>query len=275
MHSKEKLIIDLYSQGHSYIKIQSIAKVTPRTIQKILENSDLTIRKKEPYEIDLKYFEKIDSHRKAYFLGLIMADGCVVFNRRETRVNKLTISLQERDGYLIDELKSDTKFNGPIIITQDKRPNRQKMKTMTIHNGAFVSNFAQYGIGPRKSISHSFFKNVPKEFLTSAILGYFDGDGSVSFLKNENRLCISLISSIEFSKELGTFLLESGVKNSVAVRKTTNGYLMGVVKVKGNKQGLKFHELIYKDCDIFLKRKKEKFEFVIAQQSIGKIKNTN
>lgn len=275
LHPKYDLIIYLYQSGLSYVKIQNQAKVSPKTIQKILKNANVAARKNDPYTIDYTYFEQIDSHEKAYFLGLIMADGSVSFNRDGTKVNKLSISLQERDGYILKEFKERIQFSGPIFEYEDKRENAQNSIKINIHNERFVSQLIKFGITPKKSLTHSFFKNIPEEFVPSAILGYFDGDGSVSFLKKENRLETSIISSVEFAKNLNKILLAANIKNAFSIRETTNRHLMGLIKMKGNNQALNFYRYAYSDSPVFLARKKQKFEFVIKQQKLGRIKDTN
>ena len=275
MKEKYKKIADAYLSGSNYLKIASGFNVCPVTIQKALKEFGVSARKKEKYKIDRNYFKKIDTHEKAYFLGLIMADGCVLFNRNKIKINKLVISLQEEDGYIIEEFKSRIGFNGPIVVKIDKRENRKNSKLITICDENFVGELSKFGIYPNKSVNHLFFKGIPQEFLPSAILGYFDGDGSVSFLKGENRLDCSFISSVAFSEGLHDFLLLNDIKNSISVRVTKNNTKMGMVKLKGNKQGLKLAQFLYSHSPLFLSRKRDKFNFVIQAQKDGLIKNTN
>lgn len=275
MNNQYKKIAEAYLQGESYLSLGKKFKVAPTTIQKALRENKVPARKKEKYKINKDYFKEIDSHEKAYFLGLILADGCVLFNRNKTKINKLVLSLQEEDGYIIEEFKRKIEFNGPVKTKTDKRSNRKNSILINIFDEAFVSKLTKFNIKPNKSTNHSFFTNVPDQFLPSAILGYFDGDGSVSFLKKENRLDCSIVSSVEFSKHLHEYLISKGVKNNISIRKTKNGTALGMTKIKGNKQGLAFFRLLYQNETPFLKRKKQKFELVIKLQELGLIKNTN
>jgi hypothetical protein len=275
MNDKYKKIAEAYLQGESYLSLGKKFKVAPTTIQKALKENKIVARKKEKYKINRNYFKEVDSHEKAYFLGLILADGCVLFNRNKTKINKLVLSLQEEDGYLIEEFKRRIGFNGPVKTKIDKRPNRKNSTLINIFDEVFVSELTKFGIKPNKSVDHSFFVNIPDQFLPSAILGYFDGDGSVSFLKKENRLDCSIISSIEFSQHLHNYLISKGIKNNISIRKTKNGTSLGMIKIKGNKQGLAFFRFLYQNETPFLKRKKQKFELVIQSQALGLIKKTN
>jgi hypothetical protein len=275
MNDKYKKIAEAYSQGESYLSLGKKFKVAPITIQKALKENKIAARKKEKYKINRDYFKEVDSHEKAYFLGLILADGCVLFNRNKTKINKLVLSLQEEDGYVIEEFKRRIDFNGPVKTKIDKRPNRKNSTLINIFDEIFVSELTKFGIKPNKSVDHSFFINIPDQFLPSAILGYFDGDGSVSFLKKENRLDCSIISSIEFSQYLHNYLISKGIKNNISIRKTKNGTALGMIKIKGNKQGLAFFRFLYQNETPFLKRKKQKFELVMQLQALGLVKNTN
>lgn len=50
------------------------------------------------------YFEKIDSHEKAYYLGLLMSDGYIL----TTNYNKqMGIALQLQDEYVLEPLKNN------------------------------------------------------------------------------------------------------------------------------------------------------------------------
>ena len=48
------------------------------------------------------YFEKIDSEDKAYFLGLIYSDGCIVNNQDEYRY-KITLKLHTKDKHILED----------------------------------------------------------------------------------------------------------------------------------------------------------------------------
>lgn len=48
------------------------------------------------------YFSKIDTPQKAYFLGLLFADGCIV-EKKTNHCKTLRIGLKVEDGYIIEE----------------------------------------------------------------------------------------------------------------------------------------------------------------------------
>ena len=88
-------------------------------IKKIWEENGLTKTKKVIYCCNEKYFEKIDSPEKAYWLGFIAADGNIY--KREGHLSLLSISIKDTDIKLLQELQKDLSTTKPIAITQDKR----------------------------------------------------------------------------------------------------------------------------------------------------------
>lgn len=55
------------------------------------------------------YFEKIDTEDKAYFLGFIMADGCILKNR-----NTLKIIIHKKDKHILEDFSKCIDFKGSI-----------------------------------------------------------------------------------------------------------------------------------------------------------------
>lgn len=62
---------------------------------------------KRLYSYDEKFFEIIDNEEKSYWLGFIMADGCIT-------KNKLIISLSEKDKSHLEKFKESIQSTHPI-----------------------------------------------------------------------------------------------------------------------------------------------------------------
>ena len=75
-------IIDSYLQGDYLRSIEKQYHIDMRTIKNILNKNNIEYNKKiyRKHIINEKYFDSIDSEDKAYFLGLLFADGCVAKN---------------------------------------------------------------------------------------------------------------------------------------------------------------------------------------------------
>lgn len=119
------------------------------------------------------YFDTIDQPVKAYILGLFAADGGI--GRPTTGGRQIILSLQERDGRLVefvrDQLAPGWKLSREVgahvrfAVTSDH----------------MADSLARLGVVERKTHVLAWPTALPAEFERSFILGYFDGDGCLSF----------------------------------------------------------------------------------------------
>lgn len=233
-----KKIVDKY-----YDKIKS-----ENTIISIVKQNGINIRGRGvPTKIaDENFFETIDKEEKAYILGLLIADGYVIYP--QTRMNRNPvwgITLHKNDAYIIDRIKS-------IIGINKKTCEERSEKVLTVVSKKMVDDLSKYGVVPRKSFK-TFFPVIPKEMERHLIRGIFDGDGCIS-----NGICsfygnYKLLQGIQevLSKDLGIN------KGKITIRETNGADSISFGK-KGNV--LKFYHYIYDNSTIYLTRKKIKFE---------------
>lgn len=276
LEASKALILKDYGEGLSYLDISAKYGISQKSVGKVLRSGGVSVRPCKYLTINERYFEKIDTHSKAYFLGLIMADGCVLWNRPKTVLNQLLIALQARDGYILQDFIEDSQYSGELKLIKRRDSGRQDSYRLSIYVQNFVKELLKFGVSPNKSVSHSFFTNVPDQYLCSAILGYFDGDGSVSFSeKDGRRLSVALISSVEFAERLKEVLNSLGIPCSVRRRHTKAGVIMGECRLKGNRSCIQLYRYLYQGQTTHLKRKKDKFERVLSLQKDGLLKDTN
>lgn len=118
------------------------------------------------------YFEKIDTEDKAYFLGFIFADGCIIYDPSKYRY-KIEIKLHPKDRHILESL---IKFiEGEMKIWYD---NNREMCQVSISGKKFVSDLIKLGLTPNKTFNLEYPKiseKLEKHFLR----GYFDGDGCI------------------------------------------------------------------------------------------------
>lgn len=194
------------------------------------------------------YFEKIDSPDKAYFLGLIVADGNIS-RYRETN-KKVSISLTEEDKYMLELLNDYGNFNVPIRISHanDTKPRY----VLEIHSAKVYDDLFNLGIRERKSKDGMDMPNIPKEYMRHFIRGYFDGDG-IAFKQGYIGFCgnINILSGIK------DYLVSIGFSDTkIWFNESNNIHYMQWSK---KSERIKMMEVIYKDKeDLYLKRKYEK-----------------
>lgn len=247
-------ILELYDAKTPISHIAKMYNVYPQRISNILRKySEYT-----PQTLSLKntrYFQNIDSHTKAYLLGFIAADGAIV--KRE-----LTITIAQKDRIILDVIKSELESTNDI---QEIKTDIINHVRFTTSNNDLYNDLLNLGIVPQKSlIMKNIIENVPKEFRNSFILGYFDGDGSINvrevFL--DKRYSRKAQIQIRATKEFALGIVkEFNIKNYYITNET-----MPSLVISSKEEILNFYNRAYKDSQIFLSRKRDKFLIALYRQ---------
>lgn len=258
----------LYNLGLGCMKISKIVNYSKPTIVKHIKKSGLT-RKNFIYRkykfINEGFFDNINTEEKAYFLGLLWADGCNYINDI-TKAYQTIISLQEQDGYILSRLANYLYENDNILRLIDKTTNyddynRQNQITLRIPSKHISSMLKYYGMIPRKSsiLKMPININWTEDLLRWFIKGFFDGDGSIYHNSHSDHYGCSFISSIEHIQELN-ILIEKFIGKPMSYELKSN-YItpMATLKFHGNQITKKFLDWLYLDSTIHLNRKYQKY----------------
>lgn len=253
--------------------LRTLAKrygISHQGIKGVLQRRGVTIdvdRTCRIYTIDHNYFNKIDSEEKAYILGFLYADG---YNYEKR--GKVSISLQERDKFILERMNIAFQSNSPIefIDFSIKRPNSQNQYRITVNSRIFSIDLAKLGCFQCKSLTLKFptEEQVPKHLLRHFIRGSFDGDGGIMiYLKHKKKTIypvytVSLVSTNDFCLDAQKFIKEDIGANSQIYeipRFKGSNHPTRVLQMGGNQQVYKFLQWLYSDSTIFLSRKMDKF----------------
>lgn len=245
------------SLGREYAK-------APGSINKLLKVRGVEIINRgsgnKKYVTNENYFDKIDTEDKAYFLGLMYADGCV-----HTKTTRVALSLQEADVEILHKFSQFLESTQPLRIEKrkEKHPTWQDAYILALHSQKLKQSLIALGCVPRKTHVLKFptEDQVPSHLIRHFIRGYFDGDGSFSYNYGKDK-CHRLIAKI-----VGNFdLLEKLqlVWNSLVNIKShicSTGATPNIVQlsVGGRESVLKLLRWLYLDCTVYLKRKYDKF----------------
>ncbi len=176
-------IINYYNKDRHTINnhINKIGLPTKKSIKKEIVNKrkqtyNKHIKEKENYynHIDYNFFNNINTKEKAYYLGLIASDGNVY--RRDNGQCLLSITLQKEDKYILNNFYNILNINRTCSETN-------KYCNLQISSKVIFDDLSKYGIIPNKTWNMH-LKNIPKKFMPSFLLGYFDGDGSITHNKH-------------------------------------------------------------------------------------------
>ena len=120
--SEYPTIVSLYRNGTNTYSIASLFNVRDCTISRILKKCGTKIRdmsqQQRKYNLNENFFERIDTEQKAYWLGFIVADGCVLQLKKST--SSLQITLNIKDKKHLEKFKKDIKAESPIKETNYK-----------------------------------------------------------------------------------------------------------------------------------------------------------
>ena len=255
-------IIKLYKSSVSCKKIGKQFNCSKQTINKLLKLHNVSLRdtshSNRKYYVNENIFEKIDSHEKAYWLGMLTGDGWI------TKRNEFGLSLQNKDKAHMDKYKKFLKSTHPIRIINNRIKNDGSPSishALIINNKKIVSDLEKYKLIPNKTL-HMSFPNLHNEFLASYMLGLVDSDGCFclkSNYKNKNikQLNFSFVGPTEFVEKFQQILIDTCQisKTKLDIQKNTN--FIRIVHYGGYKNIFKIVKFIYENSTIFLHRKKE------------------
>ena len=206
------------------------------------------------------FFEKIDTEEKSYWLGFIMADGCMNDKGNKT----LLINLSDRDGKHLE--KFSQVFGKSIYRYKDK--NGFDKAIFQIRSDKMWGDLLYIGAEPRKTYGNSIevFNSVKDDLIVHFVRGFFDGDGCITFSKYNNESKYGCKISFAGTKNFLIKIREIILDKIGLSKENTLCHQEGcfVLNWGGIKQIQAFYNWIYKGATIFLERKKEKFEECIS-----------
>lgn len=198
---------------------------------------------------NIDIFEKIDNEEKAYWLGFLYADGNV-----SSKEDKIELSLNEKDYKHLEKFKNFLNISNKICYRE-----RVKAYRISFRSDKCKKDLIKQGCFPKKSLILKFplEQQVPKHLLRHFVRGYFDGDGC--FCNTDKTFSVGIISTEEFLKSLLNELSHiMYTKNQIFLAsKNINGAKKYVFSAEYDVY--KFLNWIYKDANVYLDRKYEKY----------------
>lgn len=245
-------MVKLYEEGKSAYEI--LALTDYKSVNSIYNRirKYTTMRSKAGFvnpNIVHNYFETIDTEAKAYFLGFIMADGCVSI--RKDSQNCLSIEIRDYDKYILEKFKEEIKTDNIIENT------RKDCVRLRIHSNKIFEDLAKFNIVPDKCHKHNSCVILDEPYMKHFIRGLFDGDGWVYNRKN-NKLSFGICGTYESMDSIKKYLIKTLNLSNV---KTGKYYGKVPFFLFSNQKDIKkIYDYLYEDATIFLTRKKEKFD---------------
>ncbi len=215
LYYKEQLnlkeIAELYNVGHS-------------TIERFLKRNNYVLKTsgthKNGLSFNKEYFKEIDSSNKAYYLGLLYADGALFKDNYA-----VSLTLKDDDSYIIEEFKQELNYTGRVKHLNTKSEQHSNISYIQLYSKEFYYNCLAKGLKDRKSNCLLFPDNniLSDQYLYDFIRGYFDGDGCVHFIPDRGCLRVNIVGTFEFLTSLQNIFVDTlGFSKVKIVQKSIN-----------------------------------------------------
>lgn len=230
--------------------------VSSSCIVTILQKQNVKLQRgKITYTQNNNFFDNINNEQKAYWLGVLFADGCI----KKITENSKVITFSSIDKEWVEQYKYDIESNGKILTEHHKKYNKDIYK-LNIFNCQLFDSLNKLGCTPNKSLTIK-FPNIKEDLIHHFIRGYFDGDGTVgvyNYIKGYNKKtlrCGVFCGSEIFLKKMIDYIPVKTKNIKHYTRKNNVYYFRFSVK-----DSLAFSNYIYKNATVYLKRKKDIFD---------------
>jgi intein-encoded DNA endonuclease-like protein len=244
-------VIAYYQSGYSVQKTADKFNVSISLVDYVLKDYNILKRRKK-YSFDEDFFENIDSEIKAYYLGLIVADGSV------RKGNVFALSLESVDAYLVEKLKETVNYTGVIYKSVYKTG---IMHILCMTSEKMCIDLSKYGVVKNKT-HVTFFPNIPEELHHHFIRGVFDGDGSIT--TNVMISCsFDMTGNIDLISKIKSILEDKCDLNNIKYSLKTNCDNIKTISYGGTRQLCRIREYLYKDATIYMQRKQVKMFSVV------------
>jgi len=213
--------------------------VSRQTIYNRMKTQELSHQK---LKFNHDFFENIDCEEKAYWLGFIMADGCVSV----TQQPKMAIGLHKRDE---DHLK---KWHQSIRSCLKIHHHKDRVAS-THYSSKMCHDLIQMGCVPRKSLQLE-FPDLREDLIRHFVRGYFDGDGSILRCRPNQNTCRTQLRIVFIGTQMFLNTLKKWIQCSANVC-SMDGNRAYRLEIHGNKSALSTAKLMYENATIYLDRK--------------------
>lgn len=252
-------IREMHSRGATQKSMAESLNVSIKIIRRLMKKAGLKGHSVgvRSYKINSSIFDHIDAPEKAYWLGFLLADGCLAKSAGTFRA--LRLSIQDRDQLHLEEFSKFIGYGGKLHISNRDGHRRVSVVFNDVYMGKKLIELGW--LDYKTGLNSRILDIIPDNLFSVFVRGYFDGDGCISsqkrFNRKKRRWYANIVCKYKVHLEAirDRIMADNGPPNIVRDRK-------GVFAlVYPNLQNVRsFYDYIYKnDYEYCLSRKKLKF----------------
>jgi hypothetical protein len=250
-----EIVIAKYKAGLSGPTIAASLDMSNHAVYKILYKEGIVRSNKENYAVRFNesFFETIDTEQKAYFLGFIAADGCIIRKRWSSGI--LKIDIKETDKKILYALSDSLSLGYDRI--KEYQTGQCKIVRVVVPSDKLTKDLAHYGIVPRKTFTFTFPEIIPDKLIRHFIRGYFDGDGCITV-----GPVVKIVGTENFLLSIQNKIMRAcrfNHKTKLQTRHPERHNNIRSLEIGGRKKVQQIYRYFYDDATIFLERKKLRF----------------
>ena len=252
------LMVELYKKGLSAAAIGKYVPYTPHTVLKYVQASGVPIRSRAGFKkpFNESYFHEIDTEKKSYLLGFLMADGNV-----QTRINSqpaIRLEIGRKDRIIVETLKSE------LATDREVHNSRKDCCRLVVHSQKLFDDLAMYGVAPSKTGHEIFPRNkIPENLIHHFLRGFIDGDGWLTRTKHgHGKPCLNLgmCGNVHMLSDIRDYFCETLDCYHLKISSARGYDGFGNLIYSSRKDVKAICEYLYDDATIYLQRKKEKYD---------------
>lgn len=269
----EQEIINLYQSGRGIYFLQKQYGISQEKIKIILRKNNIHIRNRHEAIIagnrnrnllnNHNYFQT-ENKNMAWLLGFIASDGCIEKDR-----NVIKISLSNIDREILEKIKQEISLESEVKDYVDNAGfSKSKLQWSSEQH---KKDLASYGIIPQKTFNLKCPNKLNNQFIIDYIRGYWDGDGSITIIRNNYNSLEWQITSA--TKEILEFFVEYLYKEydipKVNIHEFIRDNHILYILQYSTQSSLKLYHIMYDNIsekDLFISRKKEKYDKIVQEK---------
>ncbi len=268
-YQNKELLTTLYEKHKSAYKIASELNCNKKTIYNWMKKFGIKPGDKtqgaRKYTCNHSYFSVIDNSGKAYWLGFLMADGCV-YEGDSKNSYRLQINLAAVDKEML------IAFNKAICSDYnicDKYIGKSPVSQLKINSTEMCNDLINLGVVPRKSMICRLPK-IESEYYRHFMRGYFEGDGCIS--GKGKRWEVSIVSGSKgMADDIKSLLDGEGIH--LSVRESLQKPGIYTMRTSKHEMLFKFYCYLYERDNFYMRRKKEKYKQCLSLISVPLCRN--